>query len=187
MKEIDWSKAPEGATHHNHARCSPWLRDGERPAYFHDGEWVEYTSPDAGRALINEVYSVPRPAAARAVPAWTGTGLPPVGTVCEACWTSPDEYYQIKVLAHDDGKAVYRWQTGPGSGELSESEGGIHGEFSKPHPKFRPIRTPEQIAAEEREKAIAEIERVATAGEDSGKRWSEALYDAGYRRQEPQE
>ncbi|MNP01588.1 hypothetical protein D3C76_934100 [compost metagenome] len=46
---------------------------------------------------------------------------------------------------------------------------------------LRPIRTPEQIAAEEREAGIMEIERVAMSS-GTYKTMAEAIYDAGYRK-----
>lgn len=180
MKEIDWSKAPEGATHYTkHPRASSkWLRMHDDGRSFWDGDqWRRYTLEDV--AAEHFALAVPRP--------WTGTGLPPVGTMCEACWTSPEEYYQVGVLAHDDGKAVCRWLTGPGAGELFESEDGILAAFTDPHPKFRPLRTPEQIAAEERERAISEMLRIYTDGAAGHCGGIAALYDAGYRRQEPSE
>lgn len=54
------------------------------------------------------------------------------------------------------------------------------------HPEFRPIRTPEQIAAEERDKAVqAAMDDTYTLGiSDQSKRiLIERLYDAGYRKQ----
>lgn len=54
--------------------------------------------------------------------------------------------------------------------------------------ELRPIRTPEQIAAEEREVEIGEMSRVIRerikhySGQDAAD-YSAALYDAGYRKQ----
>lgn len=60
MSDIDWSQAPEGATHYN-KRCSyPWLRDGDIVAYFADERgWRDYGAPAGGRRAVNE--AVPRP------------------------------------------------------------------------------------------------------------------------------
>lgn len=58
------------------------------------------------------------------------------------------------------------------------------------HPRtleFRPIRTPEQIAAEERRKAGLDIALICTGHSDRSKdNWAtlgEIIYDAGYRKQ----
>ncbi|MOA09956.1 hypothetical protein D3C78_1298210 [compost metagenome] len=50
---------------------------------------------------------------------------------------------------------------------------------------FRPVRTPEQIKAEEREKAIVEMAETmhAAIGFGVNRADCEALYDAGYRKQ----
>lgn len=178
MEEIDWSQAPEGTTHwtpESDVVCSFLREDNGVWFWWSDSSWV----PFYGKSWESQLLGiVKRPS----LSPWNGTGLPPVGTVCEVCWTSPDEYYRVKVLAHDDGKAVYRWQTGPCSGELSESEGGILGKFSKPHPRLRPIRTPEQIAAEEREKAVIDMAWLTPWPDaDSTKTICAALYDAGCR------
>lgn len=62
MSDIDWSKAPEDATHFN-PKCSyPWLRDGGCVRYFADERgWRDYGTPAGGRRAINE--AVPRPVA----------------------------------------------------------------------------------------------------------------------------
>lgn len=77
---------------------------------------------------------------------WNGEGLPPVGTVCESEW--PDkEWHEVIILAHDfhDGeeRAVYR--------RTIDGEDSYFGDMAH---AFRPIRTSEQIAADERLHAI---------------------------------
>ena len=111
--------------------------------------------------------------------AWSGDGLPPVGTVCQLRTVrNPDNAFDgwgtAEILYSSKGAVVWRWQ-----GHSSE----FGAEWSEV--EFRPIRTPEQIAAEEREKALDAM--VATSPLlDKG--WSrlvcKALYDAGYRRVE---
>lgn len=70
---------------------------------------------------------------------WTGEGLPPVGTVCEMHRSDyvDVDWQRIEFLCAGSKKAFFR-----------DGEG--H-EWSRPlgDLKFRPIRTPEQIAAEE--------------------------------------
>lgn len=72
---------------------------------------------------------------------WNGKGLPPVGQNVE--WRS-DTYGWLggKVVGHDESVAILRHNDG---------YAGRHAH------NIRPIRTPEQIAAEERDKAIAEM------------------------------
>lgn len=124
-------------------------------------------------------------AAARAerIPSWNGEGLPPVGVDCEyrvggATWfecniryiTTPYHGCPVEVVmfpAHL--KSEQTAVVGDGEGEVS----------------FRPIRTADQVAAEEREKAIREICIDAGSPEmtPGQMKVAEKLYQAGYRKQ----
>jgi hypothetical protein len=108
---------------------------------------------------------------------WTGEGLPPVGAVCE--WR--DKYggawieTKIMYLSKHTALLLYR-----GDDECPDCEAA----FSPDDCEFRPIRTPEQIAAEIRSKAVDDM--IAALGMDNV-RTSEyircgLLYDAGYRK-----
>lgn len=128
-------------------------------------------------------------------PAWTGEGLPPVGTVCEFaggtnCPEDPfdkdlKEGDEVTIIAHfKDGEselAAFTFNPRNLSRGNACVEQGMHG-------CFRPIRTPEQIAAEESEKAIAEMV-YGGCGCDQSDGTTTAfvicrlLYDAGYRKQ----
>lgn len=178
MKEIDWSKAPAWA---NVVICA------ELGAHFWASSW-------GGQKLAHNIQTGATQyatmygdhcwhlVASRNDGGWNGEGLPPVGAECEALWSStPNEVWLlVKVLAHDEGMVLFRWKAGERKGEYSN--------YSQPY-NFRPIRTPEQIAAEEREKAIE-----ALAVELAGHWSSEAvslqretaayLHDIGYRRVE---
>lgn len=114
---------------------------------------------------------------------WTGEGLPPVGLVAEVLFNShPPEYFSCKVLAHDEGRAVYRFTSGPRKGEYGSDLPNF--ENGNPMTIFRPIRTPEQIAAEERRACIDEMKNVFDSNFEGCRRDGlEALYDAGYRKQ----
>ena len=168
MSNVDWSKAPEGATHYV-AGCGFFKTDLAGWFVCDDGEkvWRKtlYESPENFYWWGN---AVQRPAA----PQWNGEGLPPVGAVVE--WFSPAYgWLGGRVVGHDGMVAV-----------ISHNDGyiGCH-----PH-EVRPIRTPEQLAAEAREKAVEEMWSVywkphaATAKEGLG-----LLYDAGYRKLEQPE
>lgn len=122
---------------------------------------------------------------------WNGEGLPPVGTICELtklqqliadndvfAWFP--EGTTVEILAHAnfgggaEDVAFYRVE------RLFYSGSGIAS-------LFRPIRTPEQIAAEEREKEREkELEAMFRIYRDAGqfRAGLSALYDAGYRKQE---
>lgn len=167
MSNVDWSKAPEGATHwmpgSQYWQEGFWKRKGEANYFFEGGEWAFSGAKPFGHPAL-----VKRPAA----PQWSGEGLPPVGASVE--WFSPVYgWLGGRVVGHDGTVAV-----------ISHNDGytGCH-----PH-EVRPIRTPEQLAAEKRERAVEEMWSVywqphaATAKEGLG-----LLYDAGYRKQEQPE
>lgn len=99
---------------------------------------------------------------------WNGEGLPPVGTVCEY-YADEDDWRRCEVVAHRGEMAVV-WAN---ANHIFSSQGGV----------LRPIRTPEQIAAEERKKIEDEIQDICTNAENNGKPYFKALYEAGYRKQ----
>lgn len=168
MRRIDWSKAPEGTTGAVVANFDGGsVRKGDIrfiPGYglprenYHEAEdaWTYHEAP--------------------ALPKWTGAGLPPVGTVCEmrdsdaGTW----EAGEVRYISHLIVVMRYKGQKG-NIEEASEAK------FAQ----FRPLRTPEQIAADERER---EIESLATdimsEQHVSGRVIAERLHALGYRKVE---
>lgn len=144
---IDWSKAPEGATHaRKHAQgidfykreCSLWLYFTSR------GKWDIALGTD-------ETLCEARPNQ------WTGEGLPPVGTVCAIECETPHKRWkkhvgeQVVIIAHSTGyegnpTAVYK--------VFNAEDSEYHALREQ---AFRPIRTPEQIAAEAHQKNINDL------------------------------
>lgn len=186
MDKVDWSKAPEGATHYCHETedyMAAWFKRDKGGWYFclavSTKRWVPFCGDFPERMTITER---PQPA-----PTWSGAGLPPVGIVCEFLRYDRDEeehtYSECKVLAHDDdGSAVFRVTSGPGIGSLTAK---YAGDFDDGLPMFRPIRTAEQIAAEERKRAVEEMVALTDAEKAEWARNICAdLYDAGYRKVE---
>lgn len=106
---------------------------------------------------------------------WNGEGLPPVGTVCE--YKRVHEWQKVEVFAvkpnYNGSQTV-----------LVTYENGCWAGCAEPS-SFRPVRTPEQIAAEDRDKAIAEMVETARKATGFGQNRADyaALYDAGYRKQ----
>lgn len=163
VEEIDWSKAPEGATHYFSA-ADEWYMVGD----------MDHAMAWAGRWIVATMYSyrkdrmIPRPT----TPSWSGEGLPPVGVACEVCHDG--QWYETTIIGidQDDGSHVFK----------------THGDYDTPYDgfvsasSFRPIRTPEQIAADEREAAIKEIgDMIASVG-PTFRDQAARLYDAGYRK-----
>lgn len=167
---IDWSKAPEGATHYciGSMDNTHW-RDysGHNAKYWLDGAW--HFHPMTSSKCLSMPGDVARPK-------WNGEGLPPVGTVCEINHPSLN-WVRCEIVAHkhfECGSKTHAiaWIDGD---TIDQSQG----------LRFRPIRTPEQIAAEERESAIAEM--CADAGKPDmpmrSRDQAAKLYDAGWRKQ----
>ncbi|MFL4218727.1 hypothetical protein LES20_20145 [Pseudomonas aeruginosa] len=178
---IDWSTAPEGATHwepRSYDFAEGWMRkDWDGWSYWSEGRevWV--------RGVLTCDVSAEREATFEARPqdTWDGKCLPPVGTVCERR-TLPGgdgRYEQVRIIARTR-KGFPVW----------ENTDGVFAGISKfPHlvggrPEFRPIRTHEQIAAEEREAGISDMQTITDGAGPTVYAKLSALYDAGYRRQE---
>jgi hypothetical protein len=186
MADIDWSKAPEWADRLIRMSTTNRLAWACRNKYqYIDGaeSFLFSDAPTDGFMLNQTVFVEGRPTTQPA--AWNGDGLPPVGAVCEYMWDYKQEgsfYVQVEVLAHDKGSAILRALSGPKTGELRESRGGVCGPRNG-QAIFRPIRTPEQIAADERSKYCDRIFGVLTNATRAGNRsdMAEALYDAGLR------
>jgi hypothetical protein len=123
-----------------------------------DSGWRVY--PFQGDSLESRLVLIERP--------WNGEGLPPVGPVE---YLSNDGWRAGECLAVKDGYAVV-WVNCGNVFAISEHDKGT----------LRPIRTPEQIAAEERKLVTDDIQRVCVDGENNGIPFHEALYDAGYRK-----
>lgn len=105
----------------------------------------------------------------RRIAEWNGTGMPPVGTVClgensSMQWVPGTIVYIGK--DHRDLLAIMQTDTEILYGEIGE---------------FRPIKTAEQIAAEERLKAIDEMLEICNAVPEGESKLAH-LYDAGYRK-----
>lgn len=104
---------------------------------------------------------------------WNGGGPPPVGVEFE--WRYGDQGWRV-------GYALY---VGSVYVILKASHGEQH--LYLRNMQFRPIRTTEQITAEEREKGIVEMARSMMAGTvvagDADIARATKLYDAGYRKQ----
>lgn len=106
---------------------------------------------------------------------WDGEGNPPAGSKCQ--------------IRHS-GWAAGRWAAADikyisseyliiGYGDFKREQ-----HFHMPDIQFRPIRTAEQVAADEREKAIADMMEVTSDGISCiGQDDALALYKAGYRKQ----
>lgn len=172
---IDWSKAPEGATRY-HPETSKiiehWLK------LVGDEEWI-WTSlgkrwmPHLDTVVDGGYYDRP-------TPEWSGEGLPPAGTVCEWLDRNCKRWLPVEIMFCSSWVVVVRDTKSHPDGPVD-----LAIELIGEEPEFRPLRTPEQIAAEERER---EIEALATDIMDeqhiSGRVMAERLHSLGYRKVE---
>lgn len=164
--EIDWSKAPEWATGYGFVGTTDidvWVSDDCYTYVDGQQEGRVFSMKHGEGWSLEEIRVVSsRPAE------WNGTGLPPVGTVCEGRARATQEWSKVVVLAHRIGQAVVSFTDCERLQWCGVDD-------------LRPIRTPEQIAADEREKAINEMAKIVgwiPANIDSFAK----LYDAGYRK-----
>ncbi|HCF3423355.1 TPA: hypothetical protein NIC12_004832 [Pseudomonas aeruginosa] len=162
---IDWSKAPEGANKAGFTGPGNYLQFYRIPGRFGDYDyWSEKRGWSGNDFPTCANYLFDRPEKVE----WNGQGLPPTGLLVEWKAGLDHEWRRVTVLAYANGDAWLQPEDGDS--------------FIVGNPaNFRRIRTPEQIAAEEREKAIEEM---CFAEETLTVKQAKALYDAGYRRQE---
>lgn len=167
IKEVNWDKAPEGATHYNAACGFPWLR-GVPASFYLNGLWMEYSSD-------NDYWKVHFKNAIKRPQEWDGSGVPPVGTVCEYRLGEDSTWFKCKIMYVLSGSdhCFVAWCDHLASDQfftfLSDSY----------ELQLRKIKTPEQIAAEERLHAIDEMIELV-AGDSSFNEVMSILYDAGY-------
>lgn len=114
-------------------------------------------------------------------PEWSGDGLPPVGSVVEmnSEQYADYEWVRAKVVFEHNGEiiVVVNMPGEPVDQQMSKHSAGFDGA------KFRPIRSPEEVA---RDEAISEMLMVEGGMPDSYQPYEivAALYDAGYRKVE---
>lgn len=173
-KEIDWSKAPEGATHYlpeSEDYFASWIKPGFSMREESQLDWVEDDHNGA------EHLHVARPKV------WNGEGLPPAGTVCEFRVKKSrvvSEFEKVRVQYLSEYTFV-GLRLNPKNG--AETEVICHPSTAN----FRPIRTAEQIEADNREASIAEMVSSAIYQSHAitpaqAKITCGRLYDAGYRK-----
>ena len=179
-KVFDW---PEGATHKfSEPTTSPW-RDlsGVTWKWFGSGIWRDSgkTSESLMANHPNRLTKLPIPekeiSMTDLVVEWGGEGDPPVGIECE--WhLNVHGWVKVKILGRDGADTWYR------------ASGEEHSQTCRNMAFFRPIRTAEQVAAEERESGIQAIQDAYTytVGHSTHKilhSQATRLYDAGCRLQ----
>ena len=175
---IDHKEAPKGATHwsdanHGNRNEAYWKPNGGGydcfcPSWV-DARWQGLSEP------------LPDYAVRITTAAWTGEGLPPVGTVCTIDCETPHKRWkkhvgeQVVIIAHSTGyegnpTAVYK---------VFDAEDSEYHALREQ--AFRPIRTPEQIAAEEYELDAEEIAKILSDLDGADNTFiAKTLLDCGY-------
>ena len=175
MSDIDWNKAPAGATHYMRG-CTRWergfwKREGAQNYFWslEEDRAKEWRSTRADPFRTNLLIE-------RTVPeAWDGQGLPPVGTVCEGL-DGCNRWHRCRIVHHSIGEHPRALAA------TGDDESGIaifHG--------FRTICTSEQIAAVQRRNTIEMMVMCHCPVDIDPKiafRICSELYDAGYRKQD---
>lgn len=176
MTHPDWSKCPE-ATHFDPVDQNFLREVGEALLLFNNKRGWTVPTYTAYGTRIEECQ---RPLLER--PAWNGEGLPSTGTVCE---------FKANILGWVEVTITAVTELGIVFTRPSFQNGRPLVEERLPHKaveRFRPLRTPEQIAADERKQAINEMVYGGCGCEPDGSNTSAfticgLLYDAGYRKQ----
>lgn len=193
MKQIDWSKKPEG--------YPLWLKDlnpdeGGDMSGWHRDDGDKYTDESGlhwKKCNPDDyiVYSEPQKS-------WTGEGLPPVGTVCELkVRLLLASEYDSKWLEEGDlvevgGHALF---SGAEGSVCSVCAIGSNYTGTVIHEMLQPIRTPEQIADDKRLHEVRNALTTIKAGQSfpgdlvRGNivlATVEAMIDAGYQKVEVQ-
>lgn len=172
MSKVDWSLAPDDATHFGQGEdCGYWAKSIGNQQYFiniarwDNGKWKEVSE------RYDEKFLTARPKQA-----WSGPedGLPPVSTICEYRLEPSNQWHECEILyhikhAHDEDPRAVVWNEHLGFDQVSGSNW-----------RFRPIRTPAQIAADKRETAIREIMDIAQV---DCRVTAARLVDAGFKRE----
>lgn len=173
MTDIDWSKAPEGATRYHPETIKTiehWLKivGGEEWIWTSSGKrWM----PHLDVVVDGEYHD--RPA-----PEWSGEGLPPVGAVCEWMDGNCRRWIPVEIVFSSSWVIVVRDTNPNPDGPVD-----LAIELISEKPEFRPLRTSEQIAAEEREREIEAL--AADIMSEQHKPWrviAERLHALGYRK-----
>lgn len=176
---IDWSKAPEDATHAGifKGKFSCWYKLGSGWAWEYMSGLSFSWEKVSGNLPASDLIERPKKQEA-----WDGEGLPPVGMVCEYQTWINREWKQTKILAHHLGFAVHSWSVDGDDMEVDAS----------PPQDFRSVRAPEQLAEEERDKARTEVLNAMTSktmGFETEDQWQQRMkvvgemLDMGYRKQ----
>ena len=150
------SKIPEGATHTYTVRGNTTYRriSGNFWEAYTDGDWVRIMAPHQEDYVKIQDY-----------PEWKGKDEPPIGCLVQDWSVMGAPVFIAEVVGVEDGLVAIKR---PGSLKVVDQHA------------LRPVKTSDQIAAEKRDAAIKEMQRLV--GSCNTFTFAE-LYDYGYRLQ----
>lgn len=114
---------------------------------------------------------------------WNGSGIPPVGTVCEYKLNESEHWFECEIkyvfegLSDDEGCFV-AWCPHLEVDQFFSFGSGKYSLY------LRPRKTPEQIEAENRHHAVVAMMGILGSRCALSRYSAEVLYDAGYRKTE---
>ena len=166
--EIDWSKAPNGAEEagFDFNGNLTWYRSVSVDDYYFFDENTSAWSRRSGNPVAN--HREMRPVF------WTGEGFPPVGTQLEhgfSCENFKVWHVGVCVAVGEDPEGREEFCVVKSGNKIAN--------YSAEGKRMRPIRTAEQIAADQRDSAIRQF----SIDLDVPIGIAERAYDAGYRKQ----
>lgn len=175
----------------SHEMSGGWpIPEDHKTAVVTQGQWQAAVDALKSEVHPTESMALHHQEVGRITRQWNGDGLPPVGTVCEFaggthCPEDPfdkdlKEGDEVTIIAHfRDGEselAAFTFNPRNLSRGNACVEQGMHG-------CFRPIRTPEQIVADQYEEDAAEIAKILSDLKDADEIFiAKTLLDCGYRK-----
>ncbi|AVI85634.1 hypothetical protein YA0016_08405 [Pseudomonas syringae] len=164
------NKIPEGTQYIESGCGEKGFRKYEKGCWwFFEGHWrhVDWKMGDLIPVFEHPLYAA-QPAT------WSGEGLPPVGTVCEVAAPIHWHSTKVRVLCHDEGDAVCRVLEGDMIGDLKQLMAS----------ELRPIRTAEQIEADQKKQEVQELIIILGSVESAAyKDIAIAIQQANFRKQ----
>lgn len=173
---IDWSKAPEDATH-----AISFEGVDHRFRKMVGGKWLSWVTESEKWYGVGGLLSGKYIERTKKQEAWGGEGLPPVNCFCETLDEDINCWVKVEIYAH----AEFMGET------HACAKNGTDMFYGLAH-EFRPIKTADQLAEEERDKARTEVLNAMTSktmGFETEDQWQQRMkvvgemLDMGYRKQ----
>ena len=168
---IDWSKALDDATHAGNSPYEKgvvtWFKGIGDPSS--RNHFMNAGSMNAWAISSENLSAWDLIERQKNQEAWDSEDLPPVGAKCEVDHGGGVFWDIVTIIAHHGEKAIY------------EDPHGNHKYLWGLAGNFRPIKTAEQVAEDERKSQLEVMHKIYMEGASEHKGGLAALYDAGYK------